>query len=190
MRWPRRAPARWRQGPRYRSISIAATPAGRRAGQQAEQAEPRFPLAPFAEGLVLHDQKRFGEALAQFQLAAKRLEGSSFPIPDLFYYLGDTLGNLGEGAAAETAFKEEIRLSPGNIRARSSLAALYRAEGRNAEAEQTIAALLDAVPTAEAYNDVARLWTVFGEAGRAAAVRAEAERRFARTRAVTGASRQ
>jgi hypothetical protein len=54
---------------------------------------------------------------------------------------------------------------------------LYRATGRDAEAEQAIATMLRTSPTPEAYDLAAQLWTMFGEPQKAAAVKAEAVRR-------------
>jgi hypothetical protein len=77
------------------------------------------------------------------------------------------------------AFREELRLFQLNTRARTSLAMLYRAGGRNAEAEREIDALLRAVPTREGYATAAKTWSIFGETTRAEMVRAEARTRFA-----------
>jgi hypothetical protein len=50
---------------------------------------------------------------------------------------------------------------------------LYKATGRDAEAERAIADLVRLSPTREGIDTAAQLWTMFGEPGRAAALRAQ-----------------
>jgi tetratricopeptide (TPR) repeat protein len=153
-------------------------PEARRYAALAQQENGAFPLPAYVEGMVLHAEKRFDEALPRFQETIRQLQGQSFTMPELFFYEGDTLGNLGRGAEAEAAFREELRFSPQHLRTRASLAMLCRADGRSADAEKEIEALLKAVPTREGYAMSANTWSIFGETGRADAVRAEAKRRF------------
>ena len=152
--------------------------AAQRAAALSQQSDPGFPLASFVEGVIQHTDRAFEQALPQFQDTARRLQGQSFAIPELFFYLGDTLANLGREEEAIAAFREELRLFPANARARTSLAMLYRAGGRNAEADREIDALLRAVPTPEGYATAAKTWSIFGETARAEVVRAEARKRF------------
>jgi tetratricopeptide (TPR) repeat protein len=152
--------------------------AARRAAERSQQSDPGFPLPGFVEGVILHTDRAFEQALPQFQDTARRLQGQAFAIPDLYFYLGDSFANLGREEEAVAAFREELRLFQTNVRARTSLAMLYRAGGRNAEAEREINALMIAVPTPEGYATAAKTWSIFGEAARAELVRAEALRRF------------
>jgi choline-sulfatase len=152
--------------------------AARRAAVRSQQADPEFPLPAFVEGVILHANRSFDQALPQFEDAARHLQGHSFVIPELFFYLGDTLANLGREEEATSAFRQELQLFPLDVRARTSLAMLYRAGGRYAEAEREIDALLRVVPTPEGYAMAAKTWSIFGETGRADAVRAEARKRF------------
>ena len=101
-------------------------------------------------------------------------------IPELFFYTGDTLANLGRDREAVAAFKQELSFSPHHLRTRASLAMLYRADGRNADAARELDAMTDIVPTPEGYALAARTWAIFGETARADAVRAAAARRFAK----------
>jgi hypothetical protein len=48
---------------------------------------------------------------------------------------------------------------------------LYRATGRNAESDRAIEDMLRASPTPETRATAARLWTMFGETGKAQRVR-------------------
>lgn len=155
-------------------------PAARRAAALSQRADPSFPLPAFVEGEILHDSREFDEAVVPLQQAAASLQGHAFAIPDLYFYLGDTLANLGREEEAIAAFHQELRLFPLNLRARASLAMLYRAGGSNGDAEREIDTLLRVVPTPEGYAMAAKTWAIFGEAARAEAVRAEARRRFGR----------
>jgi choline-sulfatase len=152
--------------------------AARRYAAAAGRSVPGFPLAAFVEGRLLHRAGRFEEALARFQETVRALEGQAFAIPDASFYEGDTLANLGRAAEAEAALRREIQVSPGHLRARASLVMLLRADGRNADAQAEVEALLRTVPTAEGYDMAARTWAIVGEPARANAVRAEAARRF------------
>ncbi len=150
----------------------------RRYAALVQQADPQFPLPAFVEGRILHRGRRFDEALGRFQEAERRLKGHPFTIPELHFYEGDALANLGRGDEAAAAFRRELSFSPGHLRTRASLAMLYRAAGQKDAAALEIQQLLQAVPTREGYDMAAKTWSIFGEQARAAAVRAEADRRF------------
>jgi arylsulfatase A-like enzyme/Flp pilus assembly protein TadD len=154
--------------------------AARQAASLSQQADPEYPLPAYVEGLALHGAGDFAHALPYFQDAARRIQGHPFAIPELFFHLGDTFANLGDENEAVAAFREEIRLFPMNTRARMSLAMLYRASGRNREAETEVDAMLKAVPTPEGYAQAVKTWTIFGETARADAVKAAAAQRFDR----------
>jgi choline-sulfatase len=154
--------------------------AARRAAALAARADAEFPLPSFVEGVLLHGAGDFARALPQFQETARQLQGHAFAIPELYFYLGDCLANLGREDEAVAAFREELRLFPQNTRAHMSLAMLYRAGGRNAEAEREIDAMLRAVPTPDGYAMAAKTWAIFGEAARADAVKAAAAQKFGR----------
>ena len=149
-----------------------------RFGRLAEQADPGFPLAAFVEGVRLHDAGALEQALPVLEDAVRRQEGHPFAIHELRFYLGDTLANLGREREAEAALRDEVKLFPQNTRAQTSLAALYRAGGRFADAERVLDTLVRTSPTPEAYAMAIRAWRVFGERARAEALRAEAQKRF------------
>jgi arylsulfatase A-like enzyme/Flp pilus assembly protein TadD len=150
-----------------------------RAADLAQQADPTLPLPAYVRGLVAHADRRFADALPHFQDAARQAAGRSLAMPELHYHLADTLGNLEQYPEAERHFLEEIRVSPANFRARASLALLYRAMGRDADAERTLAGLLDVAPTPGGYGLAAQVWDIVGESQRAAELRAAGRRRFA-----------
>lgn len=144
----------------------------------AQEADPSLPMPTYVEGLLNYGAERYEDALRFFLETERLLQGRSLTLTELHYYTGDALGRLGRYAEAEREFAREIALFPQNARARASLAMLYRSEGRDAEAERTIADLLRASPTIEGYGLVVRLWTIFGEPHRAEAVRQVAAREF------------
>jgi tetratricopeptide (TPR) repeat protein len=148
--------------------------AARAAAARAAQIDPEYPLPTYVEGVIQYNAGRYDRALPLFQETARRLQARTLVIPGLYYYLADILGRLGAEREAEFAFQTELRTSPENARARAGLAMLYRAAGRNDEAERVITDLLRTVPTPEGYDLAIKLWTMFGEKQRADAVRAAA----------------
>lgn len=151
--------------------------AARRAAADAHQADPTLPMPDYVQGRILHLSGRYGDALPYFQRALAQLEARSITLGEIHYYTGDTLARLERHAEAETQFRKEVALFPQNSRAWASLAMLYQATGRRAEAAQAIGDLLVRVGTADAHDLAAELWTMFGEPQRAADVRAQARRR-------------
>lgn len=151
--------------------------AARRAAADAHQADPTLPMPDYVQGRILHLSGRYGDALPYFERALAQLEARSITLGEIHYYTGDTLARLERHAEAETQFRREVALFPQNSRAWASLAMLYQATGRRAEAAQAIGDLLARVGTADAHDLAAELWTMFGEPQRAADVRAQARRR-------------
>jgi choline-sulfatase len=91
--------------------------AARREAAAAHDVDPTFPLPTYVEARILYDQGEYAKALPLFQETIAGVQAHTIAIQDLYYQTGDTLAHLGEAAAAEAAFKTEIRLSPGNARA-------------------------------------------------------------------------
>jgi len=152
----------------------------RRQADLARQADPSSPMPLFVQGMLFHRAGRYEQAAPAFEQALQAAQSRAAPMSELHYYYADTLGRLERYPEAETYFKEEIRLFPRAIRARVSLAMLYRAQRRDADLQLAIEDLLRAVPTPEGYAAAARLWTIFGDKDRAARTRAEAKQRFGR----------
>jgi tetratricopeptide (TPR) repeat protein len=135
-----------------------------------------MPLPDFVEGLIRFEAGDFAGAVPYFEATLGKSAGRTFEIPDLHYYLGDSLARLERFAEAEPQLQEEIRLFPSNIRARAGLAMLYRVQGRIDESARAIDTMLRVSPTPESFALAEKLWTMFGEPKRAAAVRAERAR--------------
>ena len=152
----------------------------REEARQAEEADPAMPVAAYIEGRIFYDQGKYGDAVQSFEqaIALLRTPGSR-PVPELYYYAGDTLGRLERYHDAEVAFNEELRLFPLNSRARAGLAMLYQATDRPDEAERAVRDMLRTTPTPDTYALAARLFTMFGHRQEADVVRAEARRAFA-----------
>ena len=85
---------------------------------------------------------------------------------------------LDRAADAETAYREELRAFPYNLRAYAGLATLFHASNRDADVAPLIGDLVKALPTPEGYATAVRLWTTVGERAHADALRTEARSRF------------
>jgi arylsulfatase A-like enzyme/Flp pilus assembly protein TadD len=145
----------------------------------ASDADASIPIVAYIEGRIAYDQGHYDLAMASFEQAIGELRNPrSRPIPELYYYAGDTLGRLERYHDAEVAFTEELKLYPLNARARGGLAMLYQATGRPDDAEQAIREMLRVTPTPDAYALAVRLFTMFGRRQDADAVRADARRGF------------
>jgi arylsulfatase A-like enzyme/Flp pilus assembly protein TadD len=142
-----------------------------REAKLAQQEDPTLPMPLYVQGLLLHTQERYQEALPLFVEATQQLKSRTLTISELYFYLGDTLARLGRNAEAEAALKEERRLFPQHPRPYASLAMLYRSLGRDAEAEAAIQDMLRSAPVAESYSLARQLYTMFGEPHKAAAIR-------------------
>lgn len=146
--------------------------AARRHAQLAQQADLSLPMVSFVEGMILHGQGRFDAAAQQFLDAKRAMADRTEQLPDLNYFAGDSLARLERYADAEQLFRAELRIFPTHVRARAGLAMLYKATGRDAEAERMVEGIVQTSPTREGLDTAAQLWSMFGQPDRAAAVRA------------------
>jgi len=138
----------------------------------AEQADPTLPLTLMVQGLLQYNRGDYGAAVPLLQQARTRFAQRPIQASDLHFFLGDALARLERYSEAEPILREEIRLYPHNIRARTGLAMLLAATGRVADADRAIIELLQVAPSPETYKTAADLYTMFGMPERAAAVRA------------------
>lgn len=144
----------------------------------AQMADPTVPMEQYVRGRLLHEEANYEAALAVFEEAEAVLKQHGRALEDFYWYFGDTLARLDRYPKAEARFRDELRAFPRSVRAYSSLAMLYRASRRERGVEDVLDELLEAAPTPEGYATAARLWTIFGERDRAAALRADARVRF------------
>jgi tetratricopeptide (TPR) repeat protein len=178
--------SRWRAAARVVLMRVALArndPAAARAeATRARETDAGSPLPDFVEGLIMYESGQYAVAVPHFEAALASSRTRTFQVPELRYYLGDALGRLERYAEAEPVLLDQIRLFPSDLRARASLAMLYRAQGRIGDSDQAIGTMLRVAPTAEAYDLAERLWTMFGEPGRAAAARAAARQASSESR--------
>ncbi len=88
-------------------------------------------------------QQRYGEELDLLDRAAAEIERRRLkPVAGLHHDRGTALLQLGRGTEAETAFAEETKLFPRNIRAWADLALVRAAKGDPLAARQTLQEML------------------------------------------------
>lgn len=121
-------------------------------------------LSSFVAGLAHYWDKRYDEALADFDMAFEFAIGSeSLGAESVYYYQGLILRQQGEYAKAEKQFKEAIVINPRFANAYNGLGLTYRAQNRTDEA---IAQYLEAIDIdsqfAYAYNNLAVAYGVQG----------------------------
>jgi arylsulfatase A-like enzyme/Flp pilus assembly protein TadD len=144
----------------------------------AAQADPQLPLPVYVRGLIQYHEQRYAEAVPLLLQARDAWSARTIQTPDLRFYLGDALAKLERYPEAETAFLEELRIFPGSVRARAGLALLYQATGKTDRVERIIDDMMRVSPSPRTYETAAELWRIFGQADRAAAVRAAARAKF------------
>jgi choline-sulfatase len=149
----------------------------RREAQLTMQADPTLPMTDIVDGMLLYNDGRYAECLPRLASAAQKLQRRTVQVPDINYYIGDALARLGRSPEAEPFLKAEIAIFPFNTRARASLAMLYRATGRDGASEQAIAELLRVSPEGDGPALARKLWAMFGEPEKAAALRQGGKRR-------------
>ena len=128
--------------------------------------------------MILYQARRFNQAIPLLEQAAARLEPRRLALRDLHFTLGDALAHAGRYPEAEAAFRRELAAFPENSRARASLALLFAAQGRRADADQALAEIVTATPTAESYVLAARTLAVVGDDPAASAMAARGLRAF------------
>jgi len=146
----------------------------RAQAKRAEQTDPEMPLTDYVEGLIAHRAGRFADALPHFESTLQKSQVRTFQMPEVRYYLADTLARLERYGEAERLFREELRYFPASARSRAGLAMLYHAQGRPRQAEAEIDQMLRVTPNPESFRLAEQLWTMFGEKGKAAEVRSRA----------------
>jgi tetratricopeptide (TPR) repeat protein len=147
----------------------------------AQQADSTLPLRLMVRGTIDHDRGHYLEALSSLTKAREASASRTVQLPDLNYFIGDSLARLERYEEAEPYLREEIRLYPHNTLARSGLAIVYHVMGRPADAERVITDLLR-LPSPVAYQMAAKLWRMFDQPARAADVEARSRARFGGSR--------
>jgi tetratricopeptide (TPR) repeat protein len=147
--------------------------AARRHAQLTQQADPTLPMIAFIEGMILHGHGQYGPAAERLLEVKRAVAARTEQLADLNYLAADSLAHMERYPEAEQLFKAELALFPGHVRSRGGLAMLYKATGRDADAERALNDIVRISPTPEGLDMAAQLWTMFGEPGRAAALRSQ-----------------
>lgn len=151
------------------------------AARRSLAADPSRVVAHYVLAVVAQRAGLCEEAVAEFQsaAAAQRLH-KGLVVPGLHSGLGDCLARAGREIDAEKEFRAEIDALPYTIDGRVGLAALYRSQGRDAEARSVVEGVVTANPRAGAmeYETVVRTFSVLGDAAAARAWAARAHARF------------
>ena len=139
-----------------------------------------MPMITLAQ--VLHARHDYEGALAEIAKAeevyGKREAKEQDLIQGLNLIRGKVQADLGDGAAAEISFREEIRLFPDDVHAYANLALLFALTGRAPEAGQTLQHLVETVPTPAAYAAAVTTYRILRDDRGAATILAFARRKF------------
>lgn len=129
---------------------------------------------------VLVERERYEEALALADQAESELKArpDSEALRGLYLARGRALASLGDDEGAIAAFRREIELNPEEIAPYTHLALVYALTGRAPEAGRTLQQLVEANPTPPAYAEAVRTLRALGDDRSAAAVLAQARRRW------------
>jgi len=136
------------------------------AARRSLTADPGRVMAHYVLAVVAHRAGRCDEAVPEFQqaAAAQRLH-KGLVVRDLHSGLGDCLARAGREAEAEKEFEAEIAEIPYSRDGRVGLAALYRSQGRDAEARTVLEGVVTENPRAgvDEYQAVIRAFGVLGD---------------------------
>ena len=151
------------------------------AARRSLEADPSRVMGHYVLAVVAQRAGRCEEAVPEFQKAAEaqRLQ-KRLVVRGLHSGLGDCLARAGREADAENEFRAEIDTFPNTKDGHVGLAALYRSQGRDAEARSVLEGVVTANPRAgaEEYATVIRTFSVLGDAAAARAWTARAHARF------------
>jgi len=149
-----------------------------RHAEAVQAARPEIPMRAFVQGWLLTKAGDNAEAERVLQEAAAMLRQHELPLEGVQLTLGEVLLSLERPADAEAAFRAELTDFPNSVAAYSGLAKALYASEKLTDADQTLTALLESVPTPEGYAAAIKLYTAFGNPARAAQLRSDARGRF------------
>lgn len=138
-------------------------------------------MSHFVLGVVAQRQGRYPEALERFRRTVEiKARIRKAVVRTLHANMADCLARLGREAEAEQEFKAELEAMPSSAEGRVGLAMLYRSQGRDAEARETLSGLVasEPRPSADTYWTVVKTFTVLGDAPTAREWAARARTRF------------
>jgi arylsulfatase A-like enzyme/Tfp pilus assembly protein PilF len=108
------------------------------------------------------------------------------PVSSASYLRGDVLARLGEADAAEKAFRDEVRIFPGNREAWCSLALLYGSAGDTNRARHTLLEMVRANPDFDAYRAAVGTAKIMGDGAEERALRDQERQLFGRAAGLKG----
>ena len=103
---------------------------------------PAHGAGHLTKGCVLAQEARYDEALAAFRHAATL----NPYLPDLYFFIGQSLVGLGRRAAAVEALETAVATEPNSVKARYRLAVLYGEAGKSARAMELLQVAHDLAP--------------------------------------------
>ena len=173
-----REPARAREILARVALARGQGTAAMEQARLAQAADPTLPLPGYIEGALRHARGDYAAAIPPLQRAAGEAAARRVNLRDLRFTLGDALAREGRDGEAEREFLAELDAFPENGRARASLALLYQAQGRGADARRVVADLVEVTPTPESYQLAVRTLAIAGDRDEAAAVLSRGLRQF------------
>ncbi len=139
-----------------------------------------MPLITLAQ--VLHARQNDDGALEAIHQAEQAYAKREAQEPELIQGLnlirGKIEADLGDGAAAERSFREEMRLFPDDPHAFANLALLYALTGRAPEAGATLQQMVETIGTPAAYAEAVRTYRVLRDPKGAETILSYARRKF------------
>jgi arylsulfatase A-like enzyme/Flp pilus assembly protein TadD len=133
-------------------------------GKLAMQAEHDPTGALLTLGLLEKQRRDYPKALAYFDQALERAaQKNHHHIPNLHFYRGDILANLGRNGEAEREFRQEIALYPTQADAYSALVMLLSSERRLDEATKLIYRLVEVAPNPPSYISISETLKALGD---------------------------
>jgi tetratricopeptide (TPR) repeat protein len=149
--------------------------------KEALAALPRSRLPDVALARVEIARGTYPKALAQLDTAERKTSELKLePLESLHYLRGEIFGRMSRPAEAEKEFLAELKAFPYNADAQASLALLYAAWGRKADARRVLKEFLGGNPGPTLFTTAAQISTILGDA-------AEAEKYRRRAAAKPGA---
>ncbi len=151
-----------------------------REGRAALAAEEKSLGALLLVAEALNRQDRPEEALRHLDRVARELERSPDldEAPGLHRVRGGALARLGDAAAAEQEYREEIARFPSSTLAYQELAMLYALEGRPGETIATLRGMVESLASPAAYAAAVETLRILGDGRAAAALLRSARERF------------
>ena len=143
--------------------------------REAVAAFPRSRLPILALARVEIARGNFPAALARVDEAEKMTAAFSLePIESLDFLRGEIFARMSRPEEAEKEFKAELRAFPQNADAQASLALLYAAWGRKADARRVLGELVAGNPSANLLLTAAQVSTILGDTAEASVYRKRA----------------